>query len=347
MGRPRKKNRVVPPGVYCNYGRWFLRRDGKETKLAPADAPVEQVWIAYVSLTKPKVQANDTLEWICDEYFKSAKFAKLAPATQRDYRLAKEAICDSLTEDKRRRGEAIAKNIRPPNIARYRDEREKDSPSRANRELAFLSLVFSFAFELGLAGVAMNPVKGVSRVPTKHRTRYPTDAEYDAVYKHATERVQIAMELSYLCRLRWSEVCGTDLNDKHEDSAPGIMRQHIEENGLRVIRGKGSKTQVISWTPRLRAAIDRALKLPSTIATMRLIHDEKGQKIRYDAFHDAWEVAMTKAVKSDGIEPFVFHDLKRKGVTDAKGDKLAASGHKSASMVQVYDMSVPEVGPTK
>ena len=78
-----------------------------------------------------------------------------------------------------------------------------------------------------------------------------------------------------------------------------------------------------------------------------MIPDEKGRKIRYDAFHDAWEAAMAKAKESDGIEPFRFHDLKRKGVTDAKGDKLAASGHKSAAMLSVYDMSVPEVGPTK
>jgi hypothetical protein len=80
---------------------------------------------------------------------------------------------------------------------------------------------------------------------------------------------------------------------------------------------------------------------------MRLIYDKHGRRIRYDAFHDAWEAAVVKAVKNDGIEPFVFHDLKRKGVTDAKGDKLAGSGHKSAQMLGTYDMSVPEVGPTK
>ena len=65
----------------------------------------------------------------------------------------------------------------------------------------------------------------------------------------------------------------------HEESAPGVLRQHVEKNGLKVIRGKGSKTQVISWTPRLLEAVDRALKLPSTIGTMQVIHDRKGQKI--------------------------------------------------------------------
>ena len=98
---------------------------------------------------------------------------------------------------------------------------------------------------------------------------------------------------------------------------------------------------------RLREAIDRALELPSKIGTMRLMHNQHGQKYRYDALNSAWERAMAKAVAADGIEPFRFHDLQRKGVTDAEGDNLAASGHKSAQMLAVYDVSVPEVGPTK
>jgi integrase len=348
MARPRKKGRNVPPGVYFNYGRWFLRRDGKETRLAGADATVAEVWAAFFVLTKPDVPDSGTLEWLCDEYFKSTKFEKLTPATQRDYRICKKVICDTKLKDGSRFGTVVACTIDPPMIARYRDKREEQSPSRANRELAFLSVVFSRAVEVGAGKVKSNPVKGVSRIELKHRTRCPTDAEYAAVYKHAPQTIQIAMEIAYLCRLRWSEVFGTDLSAKHDESAPGLLRQHIDDDkGLKVIRGKGSKTQVISWTPRLRETVNRALKLPSTIGTMRVIHDEKGQKIRYDAFHDAWEAAVAAAVKSDGIEPFRFHDLKRKGVTDAKGDKLAASGHKSAAMLGTYDMSVPEVGPTK
>jgi site-specific recombinase XerC len=152
-------------------------------------------------------------------------------------------------------------------IARYRDKRQEESPSRANRELAFLSVVFSHAFELGLGGVKLNPVKGVKRIKMESRERCPTDAEYSAVCKQAPQWLQICMELAYLCRLRWAEVCGTDLNVKHDHSAPGVMRQHIDDDkGLKVIRGKGSKTQWISWTPRLREAVDRALKLPSVLS---------------------------------------------------------------------------------
>ena len=129
-------------------------------------------------------------------------------------------------------------------IARYRNKRAGESPSRANRELAFLSVVFSVGVEEG--SVKTNPVKGVRRVKLKSRKRCPSDEEYGAVYDRAPEWLQICMELAYLCRLRWSEVCVTDLNDKHEESAPGVLRQHVEKKGLKVIRGKGSKTQLIN-----------------------------------------------------------------------------------------------------
>jgi hypothetical protein len=93
MGRPRKKNRSFPPGVYFNHDRWFLRRDGKETKLAGAAAKPQDVWNAYLALSKPKDSDNGTLEWLCDQYLESNKFQKLAPATQRDYLNCKEVIC--------------------------------------------------------------------------------------------------------------------------------------------------------------------------------------------------------------------------------------------------------------
>lgn len=45
-------------------------------------------------------------------------------------------------------------------------------------------------------------------------------------------------------------------------------------------------------------------------------------------------------------ERFGLHDLKRRGITDTKGtrhEKQEASGHRSASMMDTYDLSVPIV----
>src|SRR5688572_6946627 len=99
MGRPRKKGRNVPPRVYFNHGRWFLRRDGKEIKLAGADATPNEVFGAWYALQNIKSPHTETLEWLCDEYLKSPQFKALAPATQRDYRICKTIVCETPLAD--------------------------------------------------------------------------------------------------------------------------------------------------------------------------------------------------------------------------------------------------------
>jgi hypothetical protein len=45
------------------------------------------------------------------------------------------------------------------------------------------------------------------------------------------------------------------------------------------------------------------------------------------------------------VDRFRFHDLKAVGISDTDGDKQTASGHKSATMVAVYDRKIAEVKP--
>jgi len=54
-----------------------------------------------------------------------------------------------------------------------------------------------------------------------------------------------------------------------------------------------------------------------------------------------------RAVERGLKERFTLHDLKRKGVSDFQGDKLAASGHRSPQMLQVYDVLPATVAPTE
>jgi len=352
MARPRKKGRNVPPGVYFGKGRWYYRDGTGETKLADADATEKQVWDACVALrngtsitAQHSAAKAGTLEWLCDEYLASPRFAKRAPSTRRDYENCKKSVCVRITKDGRVFGTIPAKSITPGVLQRYLDMRGEQSPSRANKEIAFLGVVFAHGYRREL--VKDNPARGLEKFEIEPRQRYVTDAEYQAVYDRAPEWLQLCMEFAYLCRLRRGEVIGPDLTDAH-GVVVGLHREHVLDEGMRVIRSKGSRTQIITWTPRLKGVVKRALKLPSNPATMKhLIHDKRGQKIRSEAFKSAWGRLMKKAVRETGVKPFTFHDLKRKGVTDAEGDKLQASGHKSASMLAVYDVSVPQVAPTK
>lgn len=59
-------------------------------------------------------------------------------------------------------------------------------------------------------------------------------------------------------------------------------------------------------------------------------------------------VATKLAAEERGINwvPFTFHDLKRKGVSDTTGNKLDASGRRTASMMNVYDVKLKTVKPS-
>ena len=123
----------------------------------------------------------------------------------------------------------------------------------------------------------------------------------------------------------------------------------VKPEGFDTKRLKGSKDTMTLWSKRLRKAIDEAKKLPSFVVpidTQYLIHDKFGLPISKTAFDSAWRRLMKKLVKL-GIEPFTFHDLKPKGVSDFEGNKQDASGHKTASQVAVYDRKKKEVNPTK
>jgi len=54
-----------------------------------------------------------------------------------------------------------------------------------------------------------------------------------------------------------------------------------------------------------------------------------------------------KTAKEKGMEfiHFTFHDLKRKGISDTEDDKLKASGHRNASMLNIYDVKLDVVKP--
>jgi len=54
-----------------------------------------------------------------------------------------------------------------------------------------------------------------------------------------------------------------------------------------------------------------------------------------------------ETAKAQGIEfvRITFHDLKCKGISDTEGDKLKASGHRNASMLNIYDVKLDVVKP--
>lgn len=158
------------------------------------------------------------------------------------------------------------------------------------------------------------------------------------------------MEISYLCRLRGIEtVTLTDANETEE--------------GVLTNRRKGSRDNVVRWTPRLRAAWDaakeyraavwkeKAMPVPIQADKRRLIVAAHGGALQKSSLDSAWwrfiDGALAEGIISED-ERFGLHDLKRRGITDTagtRGEKQQASGHRSEAMLDVYDLSIPTVDP--
>jgi len=227
-------------------------------------------------------------------------------------------------------------------IRKYQDHRGESSESRANKELAYIKRVFSWAYEY--EKIKFNPTLGVKKLSIKARQHYAEDSDYEFMLEIAKQSnywyVWPAMEIAYLCRMRLSEVL--DLTDSNE-----------LPTGLLIKRRKGSRDNITEWNPRLRAAWDHTITTRNRILADRkqphpiraedrriIISERTGDKIVLSSLKTAIgrvTVATKQAAEERRIiwVPFTFHDLKRKGVSDTKGDKQEASGHRTASMMNV------------
>jgi len=347
MGRKRKKeNQWMPEHVcikknryvYTQYlgtenGKIKFAREivlGKVDKLSKAD-----VWKNYEEALG--VETNITVKLLLDKYLKSEQFSLLATRTQNDY----QRYYNIITEKQLKNGvfgRVLAEKVKPSSIRKYLDKRAcENAPIAANKEIGFLSSAFSWGFERDF--VTRNPCIGVRRNKRNRRQYYVNDDDYQYALSLATPAyLPLLMELAYLCRLRKSEVLMLTI-------------AAIKENGLDVERIKGSKGSLILWTDRLRTAVDAAKQLPVKIKynhaeALPLLHDQYGAPITINAVDSAWKRLMKK-IKNTGGNPFWIHDLKRKAVSDFKGDKQKASGHRDPKMLIIYDVLPDEIAATR
>jgi len=208
----------------------------------------------------------------------------------------------------------------------------------------------------------LNPAQGIEAPVERKRRRLPGHKVMDDLVDRALacgrlarnekggcpEYLSYVMEISYLCRLRGIETI--TLTDAHE-LPEGIMTN----------RRKGSRDNIVRWTPRLRAAWEGAKAYRAKVWTRKatvipiradrryLIVASHGGPLRKSSLDTAWQRFILSAIRDGTItaeERFGLHDLKRRGITDTAGTravKQEASGHRDEAMMDVYDLSLPLV----
>ncbi len=316
-------------------GAWRYRKGqgrknrGRSIRLGDATLTLAEIWSAVERLS---IATIGSIKELSLAFHDSSDWLELKPTTQKDYLNSHKAICATITKSGVLLGDMPLNAWTPGAVRRYRDTRRKSSVSRAASEVRYLKRVFVWGIEYEY--VVSNPAKDVKPKAVEARHHYVSDGEYrfvlDLARQSGSPYLANIMELAYMCRLRLSEVLDLD-------------RSCLLKEGLLAIRRKGSKDALVTWTDRLKTAVCP----PGQTSTKWLFVSKSGGRMAETTVQTAWQRLIKIAVERGLKERFTLHDLKRKGVSDFQGDKLAASGHRSPQMLQVYDVLPATVAPTE
>lgn len=333
--RTKKEDAWLPPRCYRGRSAFeFKPKNGGTIRLCGFEATQAQVWTAYEALLNDRKEDN-TLAGLVEAFFGSADFRALAKDTQSDYRKYSVKVLGVF-------GKMLPDTIKPEHVRKYMDKRGLRSPTQANREKAFLSRVYRWAFERGM--VKGNPTKGVRQFKEVARDRYVEDVEYAALYSVSCVVVQVAMEISYLCCARQKDVLE-------------MHKAQLLQEGIKIKQSKTKVTQIKGWSDRLAAAVALAGTLPLKpgMSSVFVLHQANGSNYTRDGFNSRWKEAKARAKETfPNIDfNFTFHDLKAKGISDLEGnayEKQVIAGHKNVEQTISYDRKirvVPVVGAQK
>lgn len=347
------------PPKNCTFkkGRWVFQPfvDGKQkeiplrvnNRLLREDCPCSTLHQMVESLKKAP---SHTLEHLVTKYFRSDKYKGLSKSSIDGYQVYWRTIKNTRLKGGKLFGEVRYASITPGVIRKYLDKRANEGrPVAGNREMEFLSGVFSWAFERDI--VKTNPCRGVRHNSENPRTRLISQQEYDQLILATRGTVwHPACEIAYLCRARRHEVFQLDMAD-------------IKEDGVFIRRGKGSWDEITTWTPRLRAAIDEAIRIRREVTarlsakgkpmpmTSALFLNQSGEaldpKIKKNALDSAWQRLIKKLIDKGVVaknNKFTFHDIKAMGVTN---HPLHDAGHKSESARAIYMRGSKKVAATE
>lgn len=156
MPRIRKnpEDNWMPPRVRRGKSAYEFRTpDGRTVRLCNRDLTKSQVWAAYENFIND-IRAGSNFHALCEEFYNSGDFHELATETRKDYRKYGSKVNVVF-------GKMKPDNIKPEHIRKYMDKRGVKSRVQANREKAFISRVFRWAYERGK--VKMNPCHGVKQ----------------------------------------------------------------------------------------------------------------------------------------------------------------------------------------
>ncbi len=317
--------------------------DGKRQEI-PLGTDLNEARIEWARLERKTLpKATCLMRDVFDRYQDSIIPGK-APRTQ----------SDNMKELKLLRaafGDAPIDAITTPIVAQYRDART--AKTRANREIALLSHVFTMAREWGLTEKA-NPCFGLRRNKEKPRDYYATQEIWNAVYKCAMQELRDAMDLAYLCGQRPADTLKASTADINGDYLE--FQQGKTQKRLRIrLYLDGLPTSLGKF---IEGLLER--RRISGIRASRLITNATGLRMSLPMMNNRWNEARDAAAIEAVIEKnhdlaakikeFRFMDIRPRAASDIEDISQASKllGHASEKITrEVYRRRGEVVDPTK
>lgn len=326
-------------------GYYYNGRDAEGNRVEiPLGGDLDEAKIEWARLDRKAIPKPAHLMGRLFDDYESKVIPTLKPGTQSDYLKGLKQLRNAFES-------APIEAISPQVIAQYRDART--AKVRANREIALLSTMFTFAREWGLTDKA-NPCFGLRRNKETPRDFYAGDIIWNAVYEQAGRDLKDAMDLAYLTGQRPADVLKASTTDLNHGFL--MVGQGKTEKRLRIRLYEGTnETELCIF---INGLLDR--RAHAGTRTSILITNETGLRMSYNMLRNRWDEARTKAAMkaaADGddelavtIRKFQFRDIRPKAGSEIEDIKDASRllGHSSEEMTKKVYRRVGEiVNPTK
>lgn len=339
----RKSRKRKSGKVWISY--YYNGRDanGKRVEI-PLGSDLDEARIEWARLERKVPPKPARLMGRLFDDYESKIIPGLKPGTQKDYMKGLKQLRNAFDA-------APVEAITPQVIAQYRDARS--AKVRANREIALLSTIFTFAREWGLTDKA-NPCAQVRRNKETPRDFYAGEVVWDAVYAQAPPELRDAMDLAYLTGQRPADVLKASKNDLNNGYL--LVGQGKTEKRLRIRLHDGVEASALS------DFLDELLERKSLagIKSSSLITNQAGLRMSYAMLRNRWDETREKAASNaiaEGdsalgamIRQFQFRDIRPKAASEIEdiGKASRLLGHSTQEMTKKVYRRVGEiVSPTK
>ena len=337
--------------VSLSNGRWVYRpRKTKELKdcLFPVDSrgflrpPIklgikgddeDKINRAYVAAKEALLAAGSykmtQLGYICNAYLKSEDFREKKPATQKSYLILSKSILNhslKINGKKSTLADMQLNSLTKPIMNKIRNKRLDTNRARGNdgrvlinREVAFLSTAIKWGLdEMPELPKIINPLNKIKKFKEEPNERYVTDEEMNIQCKEAEyimDYLPLLIRLSYLIGARGAETAT-------------LMYSDCVQDGLDVARLKGSKDNIIAWSPSLTSLIEDAKSLNKTRKIIdfnpTILTNSNGDKLTSSAIQSAMG-RLKKHMNEKGLGEvfFTLHKTKSKAQSDSENDDIS------------------------